>query len=73
MDIIPAMNQENRPSKEEINNMKVLESLMRFYIHDMDTAIGFYERIFDEKCTTRFTYTRFNLELARVGAVLIIA
>lgn len=53
--------------------MKVLESLVRFYVNDMDKAIRFYERLFGEKCTTRFAYTRFNLEIARVGAVLIIA
>ncbi len=53
--------------------MKVLEGLVHFYFHDMDTAIGFYERAFGEKCKTRFAYTRFNIELARAGAVLIIA
>jgi predicted enzyme related to lactoylglutathione lyase len=47
--------------------------LNRFYANDADSAIAFYENLFDEKCSRRFTYKEINLEIARVGAVLIIA
>lgn len=53
--------------------MKIKKSLNRFYVHDMDEAINFYERIFNEECKSRFKYPEANLELAHVGNLLIIS
>lgn len=53
--------------------MKILQILNRFYVNDADTAIAFYENLFDKKCSHRFIYKEINLELAIIGTVLIIA
>lgn len=53
--------------------MKIKKVLSRFYVHDIDKAIEFYEKIFDEKCSMKFDYPEMNLKLASVGNVLIIA
>lgn len=53
--------------------MKIKRVLSRFYVHDIDKAIEFYEKIFDEKCSMKFDYTEMNLKLASVGNVLIIS
>lgn len=53
--------------------MKIEESLNRFYVHDMEGAIIFYEKIFNEKCKNRFKYPEANLELAHLGNILILS
>ncbi|WP_297421846.1 VOC family protein [Clostridium sp.] len=53
--------------------MKIKESLNRFYVNNMEDAIKFYEKIFNEKCKNRFKYSEANLELARLGNILIIS
>ena len=52
--------------------MKVLKILTRFYVHDLDQAIKFYETICATKCLSRFPYPEINLELAFVGDILLI-
>ncbi|HEY1407192.1 MAG TPA: VOC family protein, partial [Spirochaetota bacterium] len=52
--------------------MKILKIMNRFYVHDMDQAISFYEKLMNEKCSRRFTYQKVNLELASVGNILLI-
>lgn len=53
--------------------MKIKQTLSRFYVHDIDQSIKFYERILNEKCNSRFKYSQVNLELARIGNILIIS
>lgn len=53
--------------------MKIKKVLSRFYVNDIDKAIEFYEKIFNEKCSMKFDYPEMNLKLASVGNVLIIA
>lgn len=53
--------------------MQVKQTLTRVYVNDMDAAIQFYEQLFGESCASRFSYAQMDLEIARVGAVLIIA
>lgn len=53
--------------------MKIKESLNRFYVHDMEKAIKFYEKVFNEKCKNRFKYSQVNLELAHLGNILILS
>lgn len=53
--------------------MKIKKVLSRFYVNDIDKAIEFYEKIFNEKCSMKFDYPEMNLKLASVGSVLIIA
>lgn len=52
--------------------MKIEKSLNRFYVNDIDGAIKFYEKMFDEKCSMKFDYVEKNLKLATIGNVLII-
>ncbi|MBI6873487.1 VOC family protein [Clostridium aciditolerans] len=53
--------------------MKVKQVLNRFYVHDIDRSIEFYEKALNEKCKLRFKYSHINLELAQVGNILIIS
>jgi len=53
--------------------MEVKQILSRFYVHDMNQAIEFYENVLNEKCGARFKYTEVNLELAQVGIILILS
>lgn len=43
----------------------------RFYVHDIDRAIKFYESVLNDKCSLRFQYSQVGLELAQVGNILI--
>jgi len=53
--------------------MKIKEVLNRFYVHDIEEAITFYEKILNEKCNKKFKYSQANLELANIGNILIIS
>ncbi|MGE5365199.1 MAG: VOC family protein [Bacteroidota bacterium] len=53
--------------------MKVRQILVRIYVHDIDPAIEFYEKLLNEKCASRFVYEQAGLEIARVSDFLIIA
>ncbi len=53
--------------------MKVRQILSRFYVNDMDKAIELYEKVLNEKCTSRFQYPQVNLEIARIENILIIS
>lgn len=52
--------------------MKASQILSRFYVHEMDSAVKFYEDLFNEKCKLRFKYSEVDLELAQVNNVLLI-
>jgi len=53
--------------------MKIIQILCRFYVNDIDNGIEFYEKVINEKCSSRFKYSEANLEIARVGSILIIS
>lgn len=53
--------------------MKVIQTLVRIYVNDIDTAIEFYEKLLNEKCASRFVYQQASLELACISDFLIIA
>lgn len=53
--------------------MQVKQVINRFYVHDIEQAIEFYEKILNEKCNLRFKYAQVNLELAQIGNILILA
>ena len=55
--------------------MKILELLVRVFIdkEELDTTIGFYEKLFNAKCEMRFEYPEVRLELAQIESVLLIA
>lgn len=52
--------------------MKIKQILNRFYVHDIEKSIEFYEKMLDKKCNLRFKYPQANLELAQIGTILII-
>lgn len=53
--------------------MKIKQTLTRFYVNDMDQAIRFYEKLLDEKCSSRFFYAQVGLELAVISNILLIS
>ncbi|HNX59190.1 MAG TPA: VOC family protein [Spirochaetota bacterium] len=53
--------------------MKVIKTMGRVYVNDMNSAVVFYETLCGEKCGVRFTYDEMGLELAGVGNLLLIA
>lgn len=53
--------------------MKVFKSLARVYVHEMEAAIKFYETIVGSPLTGRFKMEEFNIEVANIGDMLIIA
>ena len=53
--------------------MKVLKTLIRVYVDDLDSALSFYENLLGIKVRSRFGYPEMKLELATVGDILIIA
>ena len=53
--------------------MKIKQTLNRFYVHDIEKSIEFYEKVLNEKCNLRFKYSQVNLELAQIGNILILA
>jgi len=55
--------------------MKILKVLTRICINPeaLTTCIAFYEGLFNEPCSLRFSYPAVRLELAQVGTVLLLA
>ena len=54
-------------------NMEIKQVLTRVYVSDMNSAIDFYEGLFNKKCSLRLNYQEVNLELAQVENVLILS
>lgn len=52
--------------------MKVLRTLIRIYVEDLDSAVDFYEKLLGVKCDLRFLYREVGLELASVGQFLLL-
>ena len=59
-----------RPS----GRIKALRALTRIYLEPghLDASIGAYERLFGDPCRLRFDHPAVGLELAEVGAVLLL-
>jgi hypothetical protein len=53
--------------------MRIKQVLTRFYIHDLEKAIAFYEKMLQEKCALRFKYSQLNLEIAQIESILLIS
>lgn len=53
--------------------MKIKKILNRFYVHDIEQTIRFYEKVLNEKCSNILKYSEVNLELAIIGNILIIS
>jgi len=54
-------------------NMKILRTLTRVCVNDLDNTLRFYERLTGTKAALRFAMPAVGLELASVGDILIIA
>jgi pentatricopeptide repeat protein len=48
--------------------MKILSTLIRVYVEksELDQTIQFYESLYQQKCSLRFSYEEKNLELAMI-------
>jgi predicted enzyme related to lactoylglutathione lyase len=53
--------------------MKIKKILYRIYVNNLEEALEFYEKLFNEKCSMRFEYKEVGLELAQINTLLIIA
>jgi catechol 2,3-dioxygenase-like lactoylglutathione lyase family enzyme len=53
--------------------MKVLKTLSRLYIPDLNSALDFYEDLLGTPAAMRFEIPQIGLELAQVGDILLIA
>lgn len=53
--------------------MKVLKTLSRVYINDLNPSIEFYEELLGTAAPMRFEIPQIGLELAQVGDILLIA
>ncbi|MGB9979309.1 VOC family protein [Methanobacterium sp.] len=53
--------------------MKILKTLSRIYVNDLDKYIDFYELLLNSKAELRFNMPQAGLELAQIENILIIA
>jgi predicted enzyme related to lactoylglutathione lyase len=53
--------------------MKILQTLSRLYISDLNSALEFYETLFGTPAAMRFEIPSIGLELAQIGDILLIA
>ena len=53
--------------------MKILKTLSRFYVNNLDQALEFYEKLLDTSAAMRFEIPEIGLELAQIGDILLIA
>lgn len=53
--------------------MKILKTLSRLYINDLNQALGFYEELLGTSSSLRFEMPQIGLELAQLGDILLIA
>ena len=52
--------------------MKVLKTLSRLYVNDLNSAVEFYEKLLGTPTAMRFEIPQIGLELAQVGDILLI-
>ena len=53
--------------------MKILKTLSRLYINDLNSALEFYEELLGTPAAMRFEIPQIGLELAQIGDILLIA
>jgi predicted enzyme related to lactoylglutathione lyase len=53
--------------------MKILLTLSRLYINDLNSSLEFYEEILGTPAAMRFKIPQNGLELAQIGSILLIA
>jgi predicted enzyme related to lactoylglutathione lyase len=53
--------------------MKILKTLSRLYVNDLNQVLEFYEELLDTPVAMRFKMQQIGLELAQVGNILLIA
>ena len=53
--------------------MKVLKTLPRLYVNNLNLSIEFYEELLGTAAAMRFEIPQIGLELAQVGEILLIA
>jgi predicted enzyme related to lactoylglutathione lyase len=58
---------------KRFSNMKILQTLSRFYITDLAAALDFYEELLGTSASMRFEIPQIGLELAQIGDILLIA
>jgi len=49
--------------------MKVLQTLVRIYVEDLDSSLNFYENLLGVKCNFKFSYSEVGLELASLRSI----
>lgn len=50
--------------------MKVLQTLSRLYIKNLNSALEFYEELLDSPTAMRFKIPQIGLELAQIGDIV---
>jgi predicted enzyme related to lactoylglutathione lyase len=53
--------------------MKILKTLSRVYVEELDDHLDFYEKLLDAKVEMRFPLPWVGLELAQIDDILIVA
>lgn len=53
--------------------MKILQTLPRLYINDLNSALDFYTELLGSPAAMRFKILQLGLELAQIGSILLIA
>jgi hypothetical protein len=53
--------------------MKILKTLSRLYVNDLNTALEFYDEFLGTPAAMRFEMPQIGVELAQVGDILLIA
>jgi predicted enzyme related to lactoylglutathione lyase len=53
--------------------MKIIQTLSRLYINDLDSSLKFYEELLGSPAAMRFEIPQIGLELAQIGNILLIA
>lgn len=53
--------------------MKILKTLSRLYVNNLDPALEFYEDLLGISATMRFQIPQIGLELAQIGDILLVA
>lgn len=55
------------------DTMKILQTLSRLYINDLNSALEFYEELLGTPASMRFEIPQIGMELAQIGDILLIA
>jgi len=55
------------------DTMKILQTLSRLYVNDLNSALESYEKLLCSPAAMRFEMPQIGLELAQIGNILLIA